>query len=278
MIESSSRRVAICIPVYNGRPYVAETIASVRAQTFTDWELVITENGSSDQSHELIEELLAARPDPRIRYLRYPTATGLPADWNRAIRLARGEFIKLLPCDDLLHPECLARQVEALSRRPELGFVSCSRRIIDALGRTRLPSRPRRDRELVRGDGRRALLSAGHNPIGEPVCGLIRRDLMDSLGGYDESYRYYPDLDFWCRALVQRPGLIQGAHLCDFRVHAGTQSTALRERYVREYQDLIDRHSKTFEVSPFDRRSALLRARVVARARSLFIDWVLKAN
>ena len=122
-------RVSICIPVYNGRPYVAETIASVRAQSFKDWELVITENGSSDGSHEFIEDLLARTPDPARPLPPLFRRDGLAGSWNRTIQDASGELLKLLPCDDRLDPDCLSRQVLALDGRPDVGFVICSRRI-----------------------------------------------------------------------------------------------------------------------------------------------------
>lgn len=270
--------VSVCVPVYNGRRYVLETIASVRAQTFTDWELVITENGSSDGSPQLIEEALRREKDPRIRYQAYPSATGLPADWNRALALSTGEFVKVLPCDDRLHPECLALQVQALSADREIGFVSSSRRVIDAAGRTRLPSLARRARRLGAIEGRRALLGGGHNCIGEPACGLIRRTLLEALGGFDAQFRYYPDLDFWCRALISHPALQLPQALCDFRVHANTQSTALRSSYIDEYARLLEHHAAAFGLSRFDEGRAMVRAQVIARARGAFIRWVVASE
>jgi glycosyltransferase involved in cell wall biosynthesis len=268
-------RVSVCIPIYNGRPYVVETIRSVRAQTFTDWELVITENGSADQSHELIEELLGREPDARIKYQKFPTATGMAADWNRVMGLAQGEYIKLLPCDDRLDVECLARQVVALDAASDAGFVTCGRRIIDARGRVRMTPRRRGRRNLSFRDARHALLSGGHNPIGEPGCVLLRHNLLRVLGGFDPAFRYYSDLDFWCRALAHSPAIRLREPLCDFRVHGSTQSTALRKRYVAEYAELLERHAQSFAVSGLARAGAMLRAQLVARARSLFIGWVL---
>jgi hypothetical protein len=97
------------------------------------------------------------------------------------------------------------------------------------------------------------------------------------LGGFDLRFRYYPDIDFWYRSLLRRPGLRLDARLCDFRVHDNSQSTARRAEYVTEYETLLALHAATAAPSAWERNVALLRAHAVGRARSLVIEWILRS-
>ncbi len=113
-VAPTSPVVSVLIPVYNGARYLAATIESVLSQTFGDFELVISDDASSDDSLAIIRSF----NDPRIRLVTNTRNLGFGGNWNRVLGEARGEFIKLLPQDDLLHPECLARQLDALRGRP----------------------------------------------------------------------------------------------------------------------------------------------------------------
>ena len=103
-------RVSVIVPVYNGAAYIGDTVASVLRQTDANFELLISDDGSTDDSLEIA----GASHDPRIRLMPYAENTGSPmAAINRGIRMSRGDFIAILAADDLLTPESLARRVAA---------------------------------------------------------------------------------------------------------------------------------------------------------------------
>ncbi len=133
--------VSIVTPVWNAAVTLAETVASVRAQTFPDWEMLLVDDGSTDGSRALAEGLAAA--DPRLRVLVQAGNTGAAAARNRAIRAARGRFIAFLDADDLWRPEKLARQVPALQAGQPLVFAAYRRIAADGrpLGIVRSPAR-----------------------------------------------------------------------------------------------------------------------------------------
>jgi glycosyltransferase involved in cell wall biosynthesis len=117
----SNPRVSVIMAVYNGERYLREAVASVRNQTFEDWELVLIDDGSTDQTPAMCDALAVA--DRRIRVFHQKNS-GLPAAGrNRAIREARGEFITFLDGDDLYHPDRIRRQIEILDACPEIGGV-----------------------------------------------------------------------------------------------------------------------------------------------------------
>jgi glycosyltransferase involved in cell wall biosynthesis len=131
-------RVTIAIPVYNKGRFLAETIASAVAQTYTDVELLILDNCSTDDSWAIIESFT----DPRIRKIRWPENIGRTANFNCAFELAEGEFVKILDADDLLKPECVAAQVRAFDGAPPEAVMAVVRHdFVSAKGRTLLRSK-----------------------------------------------------------------------------------------------------------------------------------------
>jgi len=111
-------RVSIGLPVYNGEAYLAEAIDSLLAQTFTDFELIISDNGSTDATREICLE--RAGRDQRVRYFRSEVNVGAMRNFNRVVKLARGEYFKWAAHDDLHAPSCVERCVEALDRDPSI--------------------------------------------------------------------------------------------------------------------------------------------------------------
>jgi glycosyltransferase involved in cell wall biosynthesis len=116
-LDLSVPRVSVIMAAYNAEAFIAEAVESVLAQTFTDWELLISDDGSTDGTHELAQTLAAHNPE-RIRVLRGEQNRGKPAALNRALAVRRGELIAWLDGDDVMLPEKLARQVEALDQDP----------------------------------------------------------------------------------------------------------------------------------------------------------------
>jgi glycosyltransferase involved in cell wall biosynthesis len=114
--------ISVIIPCYNHGRYLTEAVASVVAQTFGDWELIIVDDGSTDDSAAVAEQLIARYPQYRIRLLRQANQ-GLSASRNNGIRLARGAYILPLDADDQIEPDMLAATLAVLERRPEVGFV-----------------------------------------------------------------------------------------------------------------------------------------------------------
>ena len=123
--------VSVCIPTYQGAAYLGQAIDSVLTQSFGDFELVVVDNHSTDGT----EELVAAYSDSRIRFFRNERNLGAEANWNRCLAEARGTYIKLLPHDDLLAPDCLRQQVAALERDQRLALAFCARTVLDGAGR-----------------------------------------------------------------------------------------------------------------------------------------------
>ena len=130
---SSSPRVTIGVPVYNGQKYIRFTMDSLLAQTFTDFEIIVTDNCSTDTTPQIVQEY-AAR-DPRVRYVRNETNIGPARNYNVSLELARGEFFKWNPADDVCAPDFLAKCVAALDAHPEAVLAYPRTNVIDTEGK-----------------------------------------------------------------------------------------------------------------------------------------------
>jgi len=167
--------VSVCIPTYRGAKHLAETIQSVLGQSFTDFELLVLDDASPDETADVV----ARFADPRLTYLRNESNIGAQANWNRCLAHARGRYVKLLPHDDLLRPECLEQQVAVMEgdANGAIALVCCSRQMIDRKGRPLMRrGMPRRHAGRIQGSELvRRSVRAGTNLIGEPGAVMFRR-------------------------------------------------------------------------------------------------------
>jgi glycosyltransferase involved in cell wall biosynthesis len=237
----TSPRVSICIPTYKGAATIGEAIDSVLAQTYTDFELIVVDDGSPDDTLGVVR----ARSDPRLRVLQNDSNLGPQGNWNRCLSLARGPYVKLLPHDDLLHPECLARQVPVLEQdlAQQLSLVWCARDVIGPQGRVLLRGRgfPQARPGLVtRREVVRQSIRRGTNLVGEPGAVLFRRELATRVGGFDQRFPYVIDLDYWLRLMAHGPGWYDPLALASFRVWSGSWSVAIGARQSADFRQLLD--------------------------------------
>jgi glycosyltransferase involved in cell wall biosynthesis len=124
--------VGIGMPVYNGERFLAEAIESVLRQSFSDFELVISDNASTDRTREICESYAAM--DPRVRYLRNEVNLGALPNFNRVFELSRGRYFKWAAHDDVLKPEFLRRTVEALEAAPDAAVCQSAIEYINESG------------------------------------------------------------------------------------------------------------------------------------------------
>ena len=136
-------RVTIGVPVFNGERFLIQTLDSIRAQTFSAWEMVVSDNASTDRTSEICRDY-AAR-DPRIRYERNSHNIGATRNFNRTLELASAPLFKLANADDLCEPELLARCVDILDSHPEVVLCYARTVLIDESGQRLRPFDDRLD-------------------------------------------------------------------------------------------------------------------------------------
>jgi glycosyltransferase involved in cell wall biosynthesis len=214
--------VSILIPVYNGEPFLAECIDSVLAQDFADYELLISDDGSTDGSSGVIRR--HAERDGRIRWWRNPRNLGIGGNFNACLKAARGEYVKYVLQDDkLLDPSAVRRLVATLQGDPTLSLVVSASQRIDAESRL-IRIRDCFGRSGV-WEGKEVIarcVGENGNLIGEPSLALFRR--AQAARGFDEGLRQLLDLELWFHLLEQGRFAYIAEPLCAFREHAAQQS------------------------------------------------------
>jgi hypothetical protein len=176
------------MPVYNAARFVEAAIRSVLAQTFDDFELVVIDDGSSDHSARIVQSF----DDQRIRFVQNERNRGLTPTLNRGLALARGEFVARQDADDLSEPARLERQVAFLDANPEVAVVGSWYTKIGEHGQPLGKRTPPTDDVSVQW----AMLS--YCPIVHSAT-TFRRDVIETLGGYDGRFAYAQDFDLWSR-------------------------------------------------------------------------------
>jgi glycosyltransferase involved in cell wall biosynthesis len=186
-------RVSVIVPAYNAAVYLPDAIESVIRQTYTDWEIVVVDDGSVDNTRTVVGSYIARLQD-KLQYVYQPNR-GLPAARNTAIRHSRGEFIALLDADDLCMPRRLELSVAALDRNPRAGLVHGRIARIDAAGN--LVDQPVIDSRYLSGNIKRHIYSRRAHLS---CCTVMYRKECISIAGYfDETMRATEDRDMWFR-------------------------------------------------------------------------------
>ena len=180
--------VSVIMPVYNGERYLREAIDSILAQTFTDFELIIVNDGSADSSEQIIQ----GYSDPRIRYLINERNSGICITLNKGLDAAQGKYIARMDCDDISMPERLAKQVAYMELHPEIGVVG-SDMIVFGEGLDEHLFDFVHDKEGCKA----GLLFA--TCFAHPSV-MMRRDLLEQHHlRYDDAYRGLEDYELWYR-------------------------------------------------------------------------------
>lgn len=209
-------RVTVLMTVYNGLPYLPQAIESVLNQTLRNFEFLIVDDGSTDDSVACIRSYR----DPRIRVLCNETNLGQARSLNRGLSLARAPYLARLDQDDAFLPDRLRRQVAVLDARPDVAVVGSWVYYVRADGRkTGVVGMPINDFGMFLG----ALLTFA-SPFGHTTA-MFRRDVVLALGGYDVSFAPCEDYELWGRLALHRHGAISLPNpLMCLRIHEQQQS------------------------------------------------------
>ncbi len=250
----SEPHVSVVIPTFNRSAFLRQAITSVLAQTYSDFELVVSDNASTDDTPAMVTGWL----DGRIRYFRNERNLGMAPNWNASMRHARGGYVALLEDDNWWHPEYLARTVDTLDQHSDIAFVHTAVHLTNAQGKVmQVLQRWKSDRIC----GTRAELvdlMRGNKIYLSTV--LARRSVIESLGLFDETILFTPDWDMWLRIYTRYDGAYVADPLVYYRQHEANftrqflaQPSALFEDHRHVIEKTVQRIGKVYGIS-FARR------------------------
>lgn len=225
-----SPRISVCIPTYNSARFLDAAIESALRQRYEDFELIVCDNASTDET----PALCARHSDSRLRYHRFETLVNQGGNWNRCVSLAQGDYVALLHADDEYLPDFVAARVEVLDRHPEVGLAFGAVEVIDEQGRV-TGAQSFADHDIV---------AAAPEFYGEllmgcvisPASPVVRRSCYASVGPFDERRLWAIDWDMWLRLAASYGVAYSPRPLSRYRVHGASGSTTgfAGTRYARE--------------------------------------------
>lgn len=228
--------VSICIPAYDAKPFIAETLESALAQTYPKVEILVSDDASTDRTQEIVRLYV----DRGVRLLVQPHNLGRYGNCNAVIRASIGKYICKLDADDLLAPEYVSEMVTTMEDHPEVSFAHCACKLIDIDGKFIGYERS------IRG----SFIRTGFQEWSRYVFGpravnivMIRKSAFEQAGGYDERYKYSGD---WAmhRALLRIGSVHYSDHaVATYRCHdfgkAGVRLLQAKERlmHLKDMED-----------------------------------------
>lgn len=234
--------ISICIPTYNGEAYIRECLDSCLRQTFSDFEIIVSDDGSGDRTLDIVRAY--ADLDSRLKVIRNEKNLGLVANWNCCLEAAKGRWIKFVFQDDYIREDCLDQFAKRIN--DSLQLIVCARNFllpenapsdlvryythaVRTLENTSSHRAPFFSPELI---SRIAVENICLNFIGEPSLVLFKKTVIKEIGLFNSDLKQICDLEFFLR-IASRYGLSYiPEKLCTFRIHqASTTNTNIDTKY-----------------------------------------------
>lgn len=230
--EAKGPKVSVVVPCYNQARFLPEAVESICVQTFADVEVVIVDDGATDDTREVAQRLVAAHPDRRIRLVSQANA-GLPAARNAGIRAAGGEYILPLDADDVIEPDYVERLAAALDEDETISIAYGDQQNFG-------------EDDAFHVHGEYDFLRLAHcNFIG--VASMFRREAWEEVGGYPEHMTSYEDWDFWiaCGERGHFGRRIPGA-VFRYRVRSGSMFDEAQRRDAGLKAQIVLNHPRLY--------------------------------
>ena len=273
----SKIKLSVCIPVFNGEDYIKEAIESVLTQSFKDFELIIVDNNSTDKTVSIVKSYT----DTRIRFLQNEINIGLIPNWNKALEQAKGEYIKILPADDFIYPNCLVAQCGILDKdlNEKISIVSSRRNIINNNGKI-LFNRGFSKKE-IQVSGFNAInknIRSGGNIIGEGGAIMFRKSILKKTGLFNSTIFYVLDLDLWYKILLYGDLYSLPQIYSAFRVSNSSASVNVVKKQRQDVSEFIKKiySNKEYKVSWLNCKLGLLKAFILTEAKKILYKYFIK--
>ncbi len=225
-------KVTVILSVFNCQRWVKSAVRSILTQTFTDFELICVNDGSTDGSLQILEQL--AKEDARVRIITQPNG-GVAVAGNSGLQHARGKYIARLDSDDIALPDRLQKQVAFMDAHPEVVLLGTAYELIDDADRLLTTHhQPTTDREL------QALCLSGLIPIAHTSC-MYRREDAARVGNYDTYFQSAEDLDLYLRLGEVGKMACLPEVLARYRQHSSSLSESKQQLQIDRMRDACER-------------------------------------
>ena len=254
--------VSVIIPTFNGSKFLGTAIESVLNQTYQDFELIVVDDGSTDDTRKVVSQF-----GEKVFYFYQPNQ-GSPQARNAGLRLTRGIYLALLDSDDVFLPDRLERGVEFLNRTPDVALVHGETQVVDSYGKP-VPEATEYNRGLYakeRREGSSYFRILDGNAM-FPSTILFRRECLDRVGFFDPAFPPREDYDWYLRfALDYKVQLLESPPVCQYRLHNQNQSNRYdAEAIARVYVAILNRQLSLIRTRFQGIQYRKMRSRILAK-------------
>jgi glycosyltransferase involved in cell wall biosynthesis len=259
MVKEYNPLVSICIPTYNGAKYIEEALHSALNQTYSNIEIIISDDNSQDSTLEIFRRIMSNTQIPFYIYNHIPS--GIGANWNNCVKKANGKFIKFLFQDDILFDNCIEMMITLALKGQNVGLVYCKRKILyDSTDLEHhkwikdcgILHKSWIDFEVKSGieKGRKylknySLLNEPPNKIGEPPAVLLNKSCFEKVGYFDEELKQTLDFEYWYRVMKYYDIGFIDEELIAFRLHKDQATYVNNKNMTNEYSRLMNNLYRT---------------------------------
>ena len=228
--------VSVIMAVYNCEKFIKESLYSIKNQDFKDFEIILYDDGSTDKTYRIAEEILYSSG---IRYSMGKSLTGNNIGCgqarNKAIEFASGKYLAIQDGDDKSLPHRLRKEVEFLEGNSNIFCVSALAAVMDESGNfLEYYTYPPSTHRGIKKD----MLEKKNNPIIDPAS-MFKRDIFEKIGGYDSKWRLVPDFNLWMRAILEGYEFANiGDFLIRYRRHENSNTIKYKKEAIREHFDM----------------------------------------
>lgn len=256
--------ISIVLPTYNGEKYIRESLNSILSQTFTDWELIIVNDCSTDGTEKIIKEYVAK--DKRIKSIHNEKNLKLPTSLNVGFSHANGEFLTWTSDDNIYLPNALSMMNDYLQKNSDCAMVVADMEHIDENGELIGGKTSYNDSEIY-----------FSNSVG--ACFLYRRKVLNDVGKYDPKQLYVEDYDYWLR-IKTFYGLI--AHISQtlyhYRIHSASLTATKSEEIYRNYLRLISKYFAIAASTSEKNKRFIFDMYMQNKKNKIFLDSIERQN
>ena len=238
--------VSICIPTYNGEIFIQEALESAISQTYSNLEIIVSDDASTDKTLDIINTYKNKTEIPIYGFNHQPN--GIGANWNHCVKKSNGEFIKFLFQDDVLESNCISKMMGIMLSSARIGLVYCKRKFLYKSLTLKVQHFLNHYGDLTSHwdsikvkegvvDGKlylrdRTLLLSPKNKIGEPTAVLLRKTCFQQVGFFNEVMKQTLDFEYWYRVMTQYHIGFVNEKLVHFRLHEQQASNINKKQKI----------------------------------------------
>lgn len=224
-------KVSICIPSYNHGAFIGEAIQSVLDQTYQDLEIIVVDDCSTDNSKEVVKSF----KDPRIKFFRNEKNLGMVPNTNKALRLAKGEFIGVLNSDDYCGSKMIETALKMFDENPEIGFTYSSYVVVNENGEIITKVKSCGCNKVFK--SKEGFKKLAFGSIAAPSGVMVRRKCYEDVGPFDEEFPYCHDWNMCLRLSLKYDFACLSDYLLYYRMHSRNTSIALYNSFETAMQE-----------------------------------------